>query len=122
MRFERLQSVATSVVKSALLALPQEIRDEAAECRIEFCEMDALMDIAIDKWNQLLSVNLTGYLLCAQAFGRQMIAHGGGSMVHIASISASTRSGTSSSTSTMPRQRAMPTSRIASTMQALSRP
>lgn len=50
---------------------------------------DALMDVAIDKWNQLLSVNLTGYLLCAQAFGRQMIAHGGGAMIHIASISAS---------------------------------
>lgn len=50
---------------------------------------DALMDIALDKWNQLLSVNLTGYLLCAQAFGRQMIARGGGAMVHIASISAS---------------------------------
>jgi NAD(P)-dependent dehydrogenase (short-subunit alcohol dehydrogenase family) len=49
---------------------------------------DALMDIALDKWNQLLSVNLTGYLVCAQAFGRQMIAAGGGSMVHIASISA----------------------------------
>ncbi|MDN4588179.1 2-deoxy-D-gluconate 3-dehydrogenase [Xenophilus aerolatus] len=50
---------------------------------------DALMDIALDKWNQLLSVNLTGYLLCAQTFGRRMVAHGGGSMVHIASISAS---------------------------------
>lgn len=50
---------------------------------------DALMDIAVHKWNQLLSVNLTGYLLCAQAFGRQMIARGGGAMVHIASISAS---------------------------------
>lgn len=50
---------------------------------------DALMDIAVDKWNQLLSVNLTGYLLCAQVFGRQMIARGGGAMVHIASISAS---------------------------------
>lgn len=49
---------------------------------------DALMDIAIDKWNQLLSINLTGYLLCAQAFGRRMIAGGGGAMVHIASISA----------------------------------
>jgi NAD(P)-dependent dehydrogenase (short-subunit alcohol dehydrogenase family) len=48
----------------------------------------ALMDIDVDKWNQLLSVNLTGYLLCAQAFGRQMTANGGGSMVHIASISA----------------------------------
>ena len=50
---------------------------------------DALMDIAVDKWNQLLAVNLTGYLLCAQAFGRQMMVNGGGAMVHIASISAS---------------------------------
>jgi NAD(P)-dependent dehydrogenase (short-subunit alcohol dehydrogenase family) len=49
---------------------------------------DALMDISLDKWNQLLSVNLTGYLVCAQAFGRQMIGSGGGAMVHIASISA----------------------------------
>lgn len=47
---------------------------------------DAVMDIAVDKWNQLLSVNLTGYLVMAQALGRQMIAAGGGSMVHIASI------------------------------------
>ena len=50
---------------------------------------DAVMDIALDKWNQLLSVNLSGYLLCAQVFGRQMMAAGGGSMVHIASISGS---------------------------------
>ncbi|MBO9513522.1 MAG: SDR family oxidoreductase [Variovorax sp.] len=50
---------------------------------------DAVMDIALDRWNQLLSVNLSGYLLCAQIFGRQMIAAGGGAMVHIASISAS---------------------------------
>jgi len=49
---------------------------------------DAVMNIAIEKWNQLLAVNLSGYLLCAQAFGRQMIARGGGAMVHMASISA----------------------------------
>lgn len=47
----------------------------------------ALMDIELDRWNQLMAVNLNGFLLCAQAFGRQMIAAGGGSMVHIASIS-----------------------------------
>jgi NAD(P)-dependent dehydrogenase (short-subunit alcohol dehydrogenase family) len=47
---------------------------------------DAVMDIAVDQWNRLLSVNLTGYLLMAQALGRQMMAVGGGSMVHIASI------------------------------------
>ncbi|GGG29586.1 oxidoreductase [Caldovatus sediminis] len=39
-------------------------------------------------WNQVLAVNLTGYLLCAQAFGRQMRERGRGSMVHVASIAA----------------------------------
>ncbi len=50
---------------------------------------DAVMDIELSKWNQLLSVNLSGYLLCAQLFGRQMCSKGRGAMVHIASISAS---------------------------------
>lgn len=48
---------------------------------------EALMKIDLAKWNQLMAVNLSGFLLCAQAFGRQMIAAGGGSMVHVASIS-----------------------------------
>lgn len=47
----------------------------------------ALMDIELERWNRLMSVNLNGFLLCAQVFGRQMIAQGGGSMVHVASIS-----------------------------------
>jgi len=50
---------------------------------------DALMQVKVEKWNQLMSVNLTGFLLCAQSFGRQMIAQGGGSMIHVASISGS---------------------------------
>jgi NAD(P)-dependent dehydrogenase (short-subunit alcohol dehydrogenase family) len=50
---------------------------------------DAVMDIELSKWNQLLAVNLSGYLLCAQLFGRQMRSKGRGVMVHIASISAS---------------------------------
>ena len=33
-----------------------------------------------------MNVNVNGYLLCAQAFGRQMKARGGGAMVHVASI------------------------------------
>ena len=48
----------------------------------------ALMDIELQRWNQLMAVNVGGFLLCSQAFGRQMIATGGGgSIVHIASIS-----------------------------------
>jgi NAD(P)-dependent dehydrogenase (short-subunit alcohol dehydrogenase family) len=40
------------------------------------------------EWNAVLAVNLTGYFLCAQAFGRPMREAGGGSMVHVASIAA----------------------------------
>ena len=39
-------------------------------------------------WNALLQINLTGYFLCAQAFGREMLARGSGVLVHIASIAA----------------------------------
>lgn len=56
MRFERLHPLATSVVKSALLSLPEELRDEAGACRIEFCEMDALMDIDEDLDPDLLGL------------------------------------------------------------------
>lgn len=44
------------MVKSALLALPQEIRNEAADCRIELCEMDALIDIDEDLDPDLLGL------------------------------------------------------------------
>ena len=47
----------------------------------------ALMQADIAKWNQLMSVNLTGYLLCSQAFGQQMIKRGSGSIVHVSSVS-----------------------------------
>ena len=46
-------------------------------------------------WNELLQINLTGYLLCAQAFGRDMLARGLGAMVHIASIAGSQPQGMS---------------------------
>ena len=46
-----------------------------------------LMDSDLDVWNRMLSVNLTGALICAKAFGKQMIAAGhGGSIVNVASI------------------------------------
>ena len=45
------------------------------------------------EWNLLLSVNLTGYFLCAQAFGAQMRGQGGGAIVHLASIAGSHATG-----------------------------
>ncbi len=56
----------------------------------------ALQDLDLREWNQVLNVNLTGYLLTARTFAVQMRDAGGGSIVHIASISGSfpqTRSG-----------------------------
>ena len=46
----------------------------------------ALEDLSLADWNTSLAVNLTGYFLCAQAFGKAMRAKGRGCMVHISSV------------------------------------
>lgn len=51
--------------------------------------------LTLAEWNAVLSVNLTGYFLCAQSFGRQMRTLGGGSLVHVASIAGSHAQGQS---------------------------
>ena len=46
-----------------------------------------LLDAQFELWNRMLSVNLTGALACAQAFGRQMVRRGnGGSIINVTSI------------------------------------
>jgi len=45
-----------------------------------------LETVSIEGWNAVLAINLTGYLIAAQAFGADMIKAGRGSIVHIASI------------------------------------
>ncbi len=46
-----------------------------------------LMDMDMEAWNRVLSVNLTGALLCTKAFATQMIGAGkGGSLIHVASL------------------------------------
>ncbi|MDI1239995.1 MAG: glucose 1-dehydrogenase [Polaromonas sp.] len=47
---------------------------------------NSLDDISLEEWNAVMAVNLTGYLLCARAFSRDMREQGGGAMVHVASI------------------------------------
>lgn len=47
-----------------------------------------LADVSLADWNTVLSINLTGYLLCARAFSRPMREAGLGSIVNVASISA----------------------------------
>src|SRR5215218_10474618 len=48
-----------------------------------------LENLTLAEWNAVLSVNLTGYFLCAQNFGRQMRKLGRGSIVHVSSIAGS---------------------------------
>jgi NAD(P)-dependent dehydrogenase (short-subunit alcohol dehydrogenase family) len=47
-----------------------------------------LQSLSLCDWNALLSVNLTGYFICAQTFGRAMLANGDGALVHISSQAA----------------------------------
>lgn len=57
---------------------------------------DSLDEVRLEDWNHVLSVNLTGYLLCARTFAQPMREAGGGALVHIASIASlfpQTRSG-----------------------------
>jgi NAD(P)-dependent dehydrogenase (short-subunit alcohol dehydrogenase family) len=55
----------------------------------------ALDTLSLAEWNAVLAVNLTGYFLCAQVFGRQMRAQRRGSIVHISSIAGSNAQGAS---------------------------
>lgn len=79
---------------------PHSVRQAAAQVQERYGRCDILINnasvlrpaslenITLEQWNQVLSVNLSGYLLCAQAFGQQMLAQGSGSIVNIASIAA----------------------------------
>ena len=47
-----------------------------------------LETLTLAEWNLVLGVNLSGYFICSQAWGRQMLAREQGAIVHIASIAA----------------------------------
>jgi NAD(P)-dependent dehydrogenase (short-subunit alcohol dehydrogenase family) len=48
-----------------------------------------LDEVSLADWNLMLQVNLTGFLLCSQEFGKDMLRRGAGALVHTASIAAS---------------------------------
>ena len=45
------------------------------------------LETTLDDWNRIISINLTGAFLVAQASAREMIKNGGGKIVNIASLS-----------------------------------
>jgi NAD(P)-dependent dehydrogenase (short-subunit alcohol dehydrogenase family) len=54
-----------------------------------------LDELSLAEWNAVLAINLTGYFLCAQVFGRGMRQRGRGSLVHVSSIAGSHAQGQS---------------------------
>jgi NAD(P)-dependent dehydrogenase (short-subunit alcohol dehydrogenase family) len=73
-------------------AAAERVHRELGPCRVlvnnaAARHREAVIDVGLEAWNRVLAVNLTGALLCSQAFARQMIATGrGGSIVHVGSI------------------------------------
>ena len=45
------------------------------------------LEIGLEEWNRIISINLTGAFLVAQACAREMVKAGGGKIVNIASLS-----------------------------------
>ncbi len=46
----------------------------------------AMEDLPLSDWEQVLNVNLTGYFITSQRFGREMIKAGKGRLVHISTV------------------------------------
>jgi len=83
---------------------PEEVEMIVTETVTRFGSVDILVNNAgtswgampeempLDRWQQVLDVNLTGCFLFAQAAGRQMLKQGSGSIINIASIAGMTSS------------------------------
>ena len=74
-------------------AAAQRVQDTLGPCHAlinnaGMLRSGGLNDVSLQDWNDVLAVNLTGYLLCGRAFAAQMRAAGRGSIVNVASISA----------------------------------
>ena len=76
----------------AVAAAAARVHAELGPCRVlvnnaAARHRDELVDISLEAWNRVLAVNLTGTLICTQAFTPHMIAgRTGGSIVHVASL------------------------------------
>ena len=86
------------------VAKPDEVQAVVDQTVIKFGAVDILInnagtswgampeDMPLDKWQQVIDVNLTGCFLFAQAAGREMLKQKSGSIINIASIAGLTSS------------------------------
>jgi len=94
----RVQAIACDIADPDSIAAAERASRQIGPCDILVNNAGVLRPaplttVSLEEWNLLLSVNLTGYLLCAQAFGRHMIERGKGSIVHTASIAGTNAQG-----------------------------
>ncbi|MCB1395518.1 MAG: SDR family oxidoreductase [Rhodobacteraceae bacterium] len=82
----RPEAVAQAVDRVEAALGPADVLVNAA-ARVPPGALDAADPVL---WSQVMDINLRGALLCAQGFGRAMLARGCGALVHVASISATT--------------------------------
>lgn len=60
---------------------------EAAFCNAGICINVPAEEMTYEQWTKVVNINLTGVFLTAQAAGKYMLAHGGGSIINTASMS-----------------------------------
>lgn len=76
----------TEVAAAAHIALAQFGPADILVNNAGMIKPGSLADLSLADWNAVLSVNLTGFFLCARAFGAQMRIGGRGSIVNMSSI------------------------------------
>ena len=78
--------------EAAVGAAAAQVREALGPCQVlvnnaGLLRAGGLADVGLAQWNEVLGINLGGYLLCARAFGADMRTAGRGSIVNVASIS-----------------------------------
>jgi len=87
------RAIQTDVASpESVAAAASEVLEHLGPCRVlvnnaAIRHRARLTGIRLEDWNRILSVNLTGALLCTQSFSAHMAAEGrGGSIVHVSSL------------------------------------
>ncbi|NIE62455.1 SDR family oxidoreductase [Burkholderia sp. Ax-1719] len=97
---QQLKTQTQTISIACDIGEPASVSDAVAQVERELGVADVLVNnagllrpggietLSLEDWNAMLRVNLTGYMLCSQSFGRSMLARGSGALVHVASIAA----------------------------------
>jgi NAD(P)-dependent dehydrogenase (short-subunit alcohol dehydrogenase family) len=78
----------SEVGKMVDIVLEKFGRLDVAFCNAGICLNVPADEMSLEDWNKVISVNLTGVFLTAQAAGKVMIKQGGGSIINTASMAA----------------------------------